>query len=312
MPVVGTAGAGAGVPAAKPVELVPLAMYTCGRVTWVLMTLVVTQLPGAMEPGAWICPSPICVTAAAPLGHGRVTVVEMETVVTGTTGAGGAGVAAGPAGEGATGGCCGEFGEEAGGAPDGAGVGCCGELGELGALPAGGAGVGWIGEFGELGAWLGGGVGRSVIVEGTFVTIPGFCGMWGAQMPARYASAFCSWPAPLAQALIHCCTFVVKVESLQKQSESALSLHLVRVNQVLRQLGRTPGADGAGGGGELGAAGGADDSGAGDEGCAGELGAAGGAEDPGGGDGCAGELGTDAGDEGGGGAQCVQTVETEV
>lgn len=85
----------------------------------------------------------------------------------------------------------------------------------------------------------------------------------------------------------------MKLESLQKQSESALSSHLVSCNQVFKQLGRTPGADGAGG------AGAAED---GAEGAAGAEGA-----------GCCGELGTEAGaDDAGGATHFVQTVEIDV
>ena len=70
----------------------------------------------------------------------------------------------------------------------------------------------------------------------------------------------------------------MKLVSLQKQSESALFLHLVG-SQVLRQLGRTPGADGAG---AAGADGVTDETGAAEEGCCGELGADAGADDAGG------------------------------
>ena len=49
-----------------------------------------------------------------------------------------------------------------------------------GGLPAGGAAA-----AGLEGAGVAGGVGTKVIVEGTFVTIPGLLGTWGAQIPAR-------------------------------------------------------------------------------------------------------------------------------
>ena len=49
-----------------------------------------------------------------------------------------------------------------------------------GALPAGGAAA-----AGDDGAGVVGGVGTRVIVEGTFVTIPGLLGTWGAQIPAK-------------------------------------------------------------------------------------------------------------------------------
>ena len=86
----------------------------------------------------------------------------------------------------------------------------------------------------------------------------------------------------------------MKLESLQKQSESALSLHLVSCIQVLRQLGRTPGADGAGAGAE--------------DGAAGELGDEAGVEVSG----WAGELGEVAGAELWGAMHLVQMVEIEV
>lgn len=76
-------------------------------------------------------------------------------------------------------------------------------------------------------------------------------------MPARYDRAAVSSSVPLAQELTHFWTLEVKPASLQKQLESELSLHFVRVKKVFRQLGRTPGA-GAGCTGELGADGGAD------------------------------------------------------
>ena len=71
----------------------------------------------------------------------------------------------------------------------------------------------------------------------------------------------------------------MKEESLQKQSESALSLHLVSCTQVFKQLGRTPGADGAGPAGAEDETTGA---GAEEEGCWGELGVEAGADDAGG------------------------------
>lgn len=67
--------------------------------------------------------------------------------------------------------------------PAGGAAGCCGELGTLGGGdPDAGAGVGLIGELGVLGA---AGVGMRVMVDGTLAMMPGFCGMWGAQIPAR-------------------------------------------------------------------------------------------------------------------------------
>ena len=73
----------------------------------------------------------------------------------------------------------------------------------------------------------------------------------------------------------------MKPESWQKQSESALSLHLVSCSQVLRQLGRTPGADGEGAAGaEEGAI---EEAGAEEAGCWGEGGAVAGADAAGGG-----------------------------
>jgi hypothetical protein len=72
----------------------------------------------------------------------------------------------------------------------------------------------------------------------------------------------------------------VKLESLQKQSESALFLHLVSCIQVFRQLGSTPGADGAGPAGAEDEA--TEEAGAGEVGCCGELGVEAGAEDAGG------------------------------
>ena len=96
----------------------------------------------------------------------------------------------------------------------------------------------------------------------------------------------------------------MNVLSLQKQSESALSLHWVSVSHVCKQLGRTPGAlAGAGADG-------------GDADVAGELGAG---ADPAGTDCCTGELGLEAatpGDDGegvlGGATHLVQMVDVEV
>ena len=78
---------------------------------------VVTHVPPGIV-GAWICPSEISLTPA--LGHGIVSVVEIDTVVAGPTGAGGAGVAAGGAGAAGAGGCCGELGADGGGGAAGA------------------------------------------------------------------------------------------------------------------------------------------------------------------------------------------------
>lgn len=120
----------------------------------------------------------------------------------------------------------------------------------------------------------------------------------------------------------------MNVLSLQKQSESALSLHWVSVSHVCKQLGRTLGAlAGAGAeGGDADAAGelgtGADP--AGTDGCTGELGLdaageLGAGADPAGTDDCTGELGLDAatpGDDGegvvGGATHLVQMVDVEV
>ena len=64
-----------------------------------------------------------------------------------------------------------------------------------GGLPAGGeaggaaGGAAGGGAAGDDGAGAAGGVGTNVMVEGTFVTMPGLLGTWGAQIPARYERA---------------------------------------------------------------------------------------------------------------------------
>ncbi len=88
----------------------------------------------------------------------------------------------------------------------------------------------------------------------------------------------------------------MKLESLQKQSESALLSHLVSCSQVFRQLGSTPGADGAG---PAGAEEEATETEAEEVGCCGELGVDAGADDAG-------------ADDAGGATHLVQTVMMEV
>jgi len=145
---VALAAAGAGIPAARLVAEGPLEMYTWGTVTAVLTTDVVVQAPGAIEVGAWIWPSVIWLTAPLADGQGRVSVVEIEMVVTGPAGAAVGATVTEPAG--ADEACCGEFATLAG-EDTGAEV-----TGAAGALD------------------VAGGVGSRVIVDGTLVTMPGF------------------------------------------------------------------------------------------------------------------------------------------
>ena len=95
--------------------------------------------------------------------------------------------------------------------------------------------------------------GATVMVLGTLVMRPGFCGMYEAQIPARYESADCCSVLSAPRAMTQAMTLEVKLDCLQKHVESALSEHPVEKIQVLRHLGRRfgQGALGAGAAGPV-------------------------------------------------------------
>jgi hypothetical protein len=82
------------------------------------------------------------------------------------------------------------------------------------------------------------------------VQIPGFWGMNGAHMPAKYESAACVSASEVAQAETQLMTAFVYLASGQRQGTSLLDLHEGLIeSHVRRQRGRTSGHGAWGGGG---------------------------------------------------------------
>jgi hypothetical protein len=99
---------------------------------------------------------------------------------------------------------------------------------------------------------VGGGVGPSWMLVGISVTIPGFSGMWSAQIPVKYDRASWTSSSDAPQAWIQLMTADVNSEEGQKHEMSLLeSQSGSRPSQVFRHFGTTfgHGASGIGGAG---------------------------------------------------------------